>query len=136
MAASRETAGPARVTVTNLTKTFPGTRALDEVSMSIKPGEVHGLVGGNGSGKSTLIKIVSGIYRGDEGGTIEFDGEVVPSELSSPNTSYAAGVRVVHQDLGVFRTMTVAENLALGSTFNTGPGGWIRRRATVRRTWS
>lgn len=124
-----------RVTITNLSKTFPGTRALDGVSMAIKPGEVHGLVGGNGSGKSTLIKIVSGIYRGDAGGSIRFDDEVVPSEETTPNASYAAGVRVVHQDLGIFRTMTVAENLSLGSTFNTGPGGWIRRRATIRRTW-
>ena len=122
-----------RVRVRDLSKTFPGTRALDRVSMEVRPGEVHGLCGGNGSGKSTLIKILSGVYHAD-GGTIEVDGVETDAGAMTTTQAYEAGVRVVHQDLGVFPTMSIEENLALGSSFKTGRGGWISHRAMRRRT--
>jgi ribose transport system ATP-binding protein len=123
-----------RLRVRGLSKTFPGTRALRAVDLEILPGEIHALVGGNGSGKSTLIKVITGVYHGDPGGTIEIDGVATPAESMTASAAHRSGVRVVHQDLGVFPAMTVAENLALGDTFATGPGGWISGRETRRRT--
>jgi ribose transport system ATP-binding protein len=122
-----------RVRITGLSKTFPGTRALEDVSMEIAPGAIHALVGGNGSGKSTLIKILAGVYQADRG-TIEIEGVQTDADSITPAHSYDAGIRVVHQDLGIFPSMNVEENLALGSTFKTGRGGWIRHRAMRRRT--
>ncbi|MDI6909221.1 sugar ABC transporter ATP-binding protein [Nocardioides sp.] len=103
--------------VRGLDKTFPGTTALRNVDWELRAGEIHALCGGNGSGKSTLIKILSGIYKGSAGGTIRIaDAEVAADEIN-PKWSHEAGVRVVHQDLGLFPDMTVAENLSLGRGF-------------------
>ncbi len=123
---------PSRVRVEHLTKTFPGNRALDDVSLEIRPGEIHALIGGNGSGKSTLIKILAGVYQGDEG-LLHFQEATVPADAITADDARANGVRVVHQDLGVFLEMSVAENLALGSTYERGPLGGIRWRALKRR---
>jgi ribose transport system ATP-binding protein len=123
-----------RVKIRNLSKSFPGTRALHNVNLDLSGGEIHALVGGNGSGKSTLIKVLSGIYQGDPGGTVEIDGIVTKADESTPATARNSRVHVVHQDLGVFLDLSVAENLALGSHYERTPLGSIGWRALARRT--
>jgi ribose transport system ATP-binding protein len=123
------------VRVRNVSKVFPATVALDDVGLDILPGEVHGLVGGNGSGKSTLIKILAGVYQGEPGGTIEVGDTTIDAAHTSPEIAHRLGIRVVHQDLGVFPDLTLAENLSLGHGFETGFGGrvrWSRIRARTR----
>jgi len=118
--------------VRNLSKTFPGTRALSSVSLEVRRGEIHGLVGGNGSGKSTLIKVLTGIHAGDPGGEVELAGQSMSADRVTPEIARASGVRVVHQDLGVFLDLSVAENLSLGSQYETQFGARIRW-GTVRK---
>ena len=105
-----ETAAPA-LEMLNITKTFPGVRALDDVSFDCARGEVHALCGENGAGKSTLIKILGGVYRPD-GGTIRLDGREVA--LSHPVAARRAGVSIIHQELSLLPYRTVAENVFLG----------------------
>lgn len=121
------------VSVRALSKTFAGTRALQRVDIDFLPGEVHAVCGGNGSGKSTLIKILCGVYQGDEGGEIRVGDVRIDSDKTAAGAAHAAGIRVVHQDLGVFPDLTVAENLALGAGFETGLGGRVRWREQRRQ---
>jgi ribose transport system ATP-binding protein len=100
--------------VEHLSKTFGTTRALDDVRMAIGHGRIHGLVGGNGSGKSTLIKILAGVHHGDAGGEIRVGARAIAADAMTPERARDCGLRFVHQDPGVFPTMTVAENLAIG----------------------
>ena len=79
--------------VSNVTKTFPGVKALKGVNLHINKGEIHGLVGENGAGKSTIIKILAGIYRPDEG-TIIFDGHECGGEDISKSLS--SGISVIY----------------------------------------
>ena len=95
----------------NITKTFPGVRALDDVSFGCGRGEVHALCGENGAGKSTLIKILGGVYRPDSG-SIRFDGREVA--FSHPVAARRAGVSIIHQELSLLPYRTVAENVFLG----------------------
>ena len=95
----------------NITKTFPGVRALDDVSFGCARGEVHALCGENGAGKSTLIKILGGVYRPD-GGSIRLDGREVA--FSHPLAARQAGVSIIHQELSLLPYRTVAENVFLG----------------------
>ncbi|MBM7472873.1 sugar ABC transporter ATP-binding protein [Subtercola frigoramans] len=134
--ASRRHAADERVQITNLSKSFPGTRALDSVNLTIGAGEIHALVGGNGSGKSTLIKILCGVYQGDPDGSIRIDAHVTASDETSPAGARESGVHAVHQDLGVFLDMSVAENLALGSGYERTWLGGIDWRSLNKRTRS
>src|SRR3954447_20719614 len=93
------TADPPLVRIEHLSKTFPGQRALDDVSFAIGRDEIHALVGENGSGKSTLIKVLSGFHLPEEGGEITIDGE--PLEEGSAADARRHGLRFVHQDLGL-----------------------------------
>jgi ribose transport system ATP-binding protein len=126
-----ETPTPA-VDIRNLTKTFPGQRALDNVSMKVRRGEIHGLLGENGSGKSTLIKVLSGFHTPDQGSTIFINGQ--PLGPGSAADSKRLGLRFVHQHLGIINEMTAVENVALQSGFNARPGFPIRLRAQAKRT--
>jgi len=98
--------------VRNARKEFPGVVALDDVSLKVRPGTVHALMGENGAGKSTLMKIIAGIYQPD-GGEIRLRGE--PITIDTPLAAQKAGIAMIHQELLLMDYMTVAENI------------WIRR---------
>ena len=95
----------------HITKTFPGVKALTDVSVDFYPGEVHALLGENGAGKSTLIKILSGVYTPTEG-EVWMDGKKV--EFNKPSDAMDARIAVIHQELSIAPDLTVAENIFLG----------------------
>src|SRR5208337_4546712 len=111
----------------NITKTFPGVRALDDVSFACSRGEVHALCGENGAGKSTLIKILGGAYQPDAG-AIQINGRDVV--FSHPVAARRAGISIIHQELSVLPYRTVAENIFLGIE-PTRYGMLDRRRMSV-----
>ncbi|MDB6178348.1 sugar ABC transporter ATP-binding protein [Paracoccus sp. Z330] len=115
----------------NISKRFGGVRALDDVSISIRPGEIHCLAGENGSGKSTIIKVMSGIYQPDEGEII-IDG--TPVTQLDPIQAVQKGVQVIYQDFSLFGNLTVAENLALNTYILEGRSrmDWRRARQMAR----
>ncbi|MCS3430662.1 ribose transport system ATP-binding protein [Klebsiella sp. BIGb0407] len=94
-----------------ISKRFANVAALNAVTLTIKPGEIHGLIGENGAGKSTLIKILAGVYQAD-GGSATLDGEALP--LGKPAAIEAQGIRVIHQELNLIPHFTVAESVFLG----------------------
>ncbi len=101
---------PELLEVRAVSKSFPGVRALNQVSLSLKPGSVHALLGENGAGKSTLIKILTGVYQADEGEVL-IDGN--PVSFESPLEATKAGIGVVHQERNLIPYFTVAENVVL-----------------------
>ena len=118
--------------IEQLSKTFPGQVALADVSLDVEAGEVHALVGQNGSGKSTLIKVLAGYHQPDpDGARAWVNGS--PLTLGDGAAAAAAGIRFVHQDLGLVGSMSAAENLALTAGYLTGRGGRIRWRHEVTR---
>jgi len=97
----------------NITKSFPGVRALDGVSFDLRGGEIHALVGENGAGKSTLIKILAGVYPHPEyGGDIVLDG--AERRFTSVRDSEQAGIAVIYQEMSLVKDLSVAENIFLG----------------------
>jgi ribose transport system ATP-binding protein len=94
-----------------ISKSFPGVQALNRVSLEVRPGEIHGLLGENGAGKSTLIKIVAGAFTPDQGEMI-FDG--APVRWSSPREAKRRGVHVVYQEFVLFPQLSIAENIFVG----------------------
>jgi len=101
----------------NITKTFPGVKALDKVDFSLKKGEVHALVGENGAGKSTLMKVLNGIHPRDEGKII-LKGE--PVEFENTKEAQKAGLAIIHQELELIPYLNVAENIFLGREDRNG----------------
>jgi ABC-type sugar transport system ATPase subunit len=99
------------LTIRGLTKQFPGTLALDNVSFGVGRGEIHALLGENGAGKSTLIKCICGAYTASAG-EILIDGK--PVQIDTPSDAASAGIAVVHQHMNLVPTLSVAENLHLG----------------------
>ena len=99
------------VRLRGVSKSFPGVRALEDVDLDLQPGKVHALLGENGAGKSTLIKVLSGVYRPDEG-TIEINGRQV--RLEGPAQAQGLGIATIHQELLQFPDLSVAENIFLG----------------------
>ena len=96
-----------------ITKSFPGVRALDGVTFDLRAGEIHALVGENGAGKSTLMKVLGGVYpHPDYGGEILIQGE--PVRFNGVRASEAAGIAVVFQELSLVKDLTVGENIFLG----------------------
>lgn len=95
----------------NISKTFPGVKALNNISFEIRRGDVHVLLGENGAGKSTLIKILTGVYQADEGGAIYLNGESV--YLSDPLHSRKLGIGTVFQENSLIPHLSVAENVFL-----------------------
>ncbi|MCS4244794.1 ribose transport system ATP-binding protein [Rhizobium sp. BIGb0125] len=107
----------------NITKEFPGVRALSGVDFDLVRGEVHAVCGENGAGKSTLMKIVSGVYQPTEG-TIIHKGNKV--QYSSPLESEAAGIAIIHQELNLIPHLSVAENIYLAR--EPRRGFWVDRK--------
>lgn len=104
--------------IKNVRKEFPGVVALDDVSLFLKRGEIHALVGENGAGKSTLMKILAGIYSLDKG-EILYDGK--PFEAKRPVDALEKGIAMVHQELDLIPEMTVEENVFAGRERTSGP---------------
>src|SRR5687768_14123730 len=97
--------------LSGVSKSFPGVRALSDVSFDVRAGEVHALLGENGAGKSTAIKIMSGVYQPDAG-VIALDGK--PVRFASPEAAQAAGIATIYQELLLFPELSVAENIFMG----------------------
>lgn len=95
----------------HITKTYPGVKALDDVSISFIQGEVHAVMGENGAGKSTLMKILNGMIQADSG-DIRFHGEKVA--IRNPRDARALGIAMIHQELNPIKDLTVAENMFVG----------------------
>jgi ribose transport system ATP-binding protein len=108
-----------------ISKSFGANRALKDVSITVRSGEIHALMGENGAGKSTLMKILSGAYQADPGGTILIDGR--PVSIDGPLAARALGVSVIYQELTLAPNLTVGENIFLGT--EPRRGGLIDRRA-------
>ena len=96
----------------NITKDFPGVKALDHVKFELEKGEVHALLGENGAGKSTLIKILCGVYHQDSG-QIYVDDK--PAEINSAKDALDLGISTIHQELNIADNLSVAENIFLGA---------------------
>ena len=113
----------------HITKVFPGQKALDDVSLSIRKGEIHALLGENGAGKSTLLNILYGLYP-PSGGKILIDGK----EINFANSSEALkfGIAKVHQEINVVPELTVAENVMLGKELVSGP--FLNKRKMLEET--
>ena len=118
--------------IQNITKTFPGVKALSDVSMQVMRGSVHALVGENGAGKSTLIKILTGVYHADEG-CFYFKGQ--KADVKTPLEAQHMGLSVVHQELRLSETLTIAENVFLGRPFLTKLGlvDWKKLRSEAKK---
>ena len=97
--------------LTQINKSFPGVKALSDVNLTVKKGEVHALVGENGAGKSTLMKIISGAYKKDSG-TVWFDGKEI--ENTTPKQSEMMGISIIYQELNLIERISVAENVFIG----------------------
>ena len=104
------------LTMRNIDKIFPGTRALNNVDFTLRRGEVHALMGENGAGKSTLIKVLTGVYEKD-GGTIRVEG--TEARIHSPQDAQNVGISTVYQEITLCPNLTVAENMFIGRTKGT-----------------
>ncbi|QPP05738.1 sugar ABC transporter ATP-binding protein [Streptomyces bathyalis] len=111
------------LTMSRITKTFPGVRALDGVDLDVQAGEVHCLLGQNGAGKSTLIKVLAGAHQPDEG-DIRWQGE--PVRLATPMAAMRLGIATIYQELDLVEHLSVTENIFLGNEVSAR--GFIRAR--------
>lgn len=116
--------------VETLSKSFPGVRALDRVSLQVASGEVLAVVGENGAGKSTLMKIVAGVESPDAG-EIRFDNRIV--QFRSVRDALAAGIVLIHQELNLAENLSVSANLFLGREITRG-FGWLNRPAMAKQS--
>ncbi len=108
---SEQATGRVLLQMRDIGKSFPGVKALEGVSLSVREGQVHALLGENGAGKSTLIKILSGAYTRDEG-EIRFDGK--PVDIRTPADAERLGISTIYQEFNLTPNMTIAENIFLG----------------------
>lgn len=109
--------GEVILTMEGIDKSFPGVHALDHVSLEVRKGEVHALMGENGAGKSTLMKVLTGIYSKDDGKII-YEGKEV--EFTNPRDAQDAGIVIVHQELNMMGHLTVAQNIFIGREIMNG----------------
>ncbi len=103
----------------NITKTFPGVKALDQVNFQVEKGEIHFLVGENGAGKSTLMKVLSGVYPyGNYEGDIIYEGKV--QQFNKIQDSVNVGIAIIYQELALFPDLSVYENIYMGNEVKDG----------------
>src|SRR6266478_4115153 len=114
-------AGQPALALKDVSKSFPGVRALNDVSFDVMPGEVHALLGENGAGKSTLIKIVSGVYPPTSG---EMHVHGKPVHFAHPREAQAHGIATIYQEFSLYPELTVAENIFAGNMPRT-LGGFV-----------
>ena len=121
------------LTLSGISKSFPGVRALHNVSLELYPGQVTALIGENGAGKSTLVKTLTGIYQADEG-EIRVGGQVV--SLPTAISATAAGITAIHQETVLFDELSVAENIYLGHAPRNRFGmiDWKTMRTEAQKT--
>ncbi|MBR0093231.1 MAG: sugar ABC transporter ATP-binding protein [Lachnospiraceae bacterium] len=112
------------VELKNITKTFPGVKALDHMQLNVKPGEIHGLIGENGAGKSTLIKVLTGVHAADEGEVL-VDGEV--QHFKDPQEAIRAGIACVYQELNMEALLSITDNIFINKWIK-GSGGLLDYR--------
>ena len=117
----------------NVSKTFPGVKALSGINFDVRLGEVHALIGENGAGKSTLIKVLAGVYKPDPGGTIEVAGDTLSS--LSTRESMRRGIIAIYQDFSLFPTLTVKENISFSEQIEKGRPlvNWKEVDSTARK---
>lgn len=115
------------LSLSHVSKTFHGTRALNAISLAFMPGEVHCLAGQNGCGKSTLIKIISGVYQPDAKARIALGGKIWPK--LTPGASVAQGIQVIYQDLSLFPNLSVWENIVINHYHH----GLLVKRKSLRQ---
>jgi ABC-type uncharacterized transport system ATPase subunit len=125
--------GSPRLALAHISKSFPGVKANDDISLSVRPGEIHALLGENGAGKSTLVKIIYGVQQADEG-SIAWDGQ--PVSIASPKAARRLGIGMVFQHFSLFDAMTVIENIALGLDEAVDRDALKRRVAAVLESYS
>jgi ABC-type sugar transport system ATPase subunit len=111
--------------IKNISKSFPGVKALNKVSLSVRKGEVLALIGENGAGKSTLMKILSGVYEKDEG-EILINGQ--SAVINSPLKSQHMGISIIYQELNLLRNMNIAENIFLGREQRRGVKEFVNKK--------
>ena len=121
-------AGQVILEMRNITKEFPGVKALSDVSMVVKRGEIHAICGENGAGKSTLMKVLSGVWpTGSYTGEMFFDGK--PVQFSNIRDSEHAGIVIIHQELALIPELSIAENIFLGNEqAQRGVIDWVATR--------
>jgi ABC-type sugar transport system ATPase subunit len=129
LARPEEPQSPPLLRVEQVSKSFPGVLALQDVSLEVYPGEVLGLVGENGAGKSTLMKILSGVYAPD-GGQILLDGQ--PVSIHDPRHAQRLGISIIYQEFNLMPNLSVEENVFVGREPNSG--GIVRWRDLRRQT--
>ncbi|MEI7615864.1 MAG: sugar ABC transporter ATP-binding protein [Actinomycetota bacterium] len=112
----------------NISKSFPGVKALQNISFDLKKGEVHCLCGENGAGKSTLIKILSGAYQPDEGGEIIFEGKKVNL---NPRLAISMGIQTIYQEHTVFKHLSITENIFTG--LEMGRNGFLQKKEMMKK---
>jgi simple sugar transport system ATP-binding protein len=124
---------PPRLALAHISKSFPGVKANEDISLSVRPGEIHALLGENGAGKSTLVKIIYGVQQADDG-TIEWDGQ--PVAIPSPRAARKLGIGMVFQHFSLFDAMSVIENIALGRDESVDRDDLKRRVAVILESYS
>ena len=102
---------PYAIEMVNITKRFPGIIANDNVTLQLKRGEIHALLGENGAGKSTLMSVLFGMYQAEEG-VIKKNGEIV--QINNPNDANELGIGMVHQHFKLVECFSVLDNIILG----------------------
>ncbi len=116
--------------VSEISKSFPGVKALSDVSISFRSGQVHALVGENGAGKSTLVKIIAGVYHKDSG-QILVDGEEI--DIYDPRFSNSIGISVIHQEFSLFPELNITQNLFIGIENTQMAGVFLNKRVMDKK---